>query len=656
MLRKVTIIFTVLIVLSLQFVPGCKKGETTSVDKKVLIIGFDGMDPVILQKLMDEGKMPTFKKLAEEGTFKPLQTSMPPQSPVAWSNFITGMNPGGHGIFDFIHRDPQTLMPYLSTSKAEEPKKKISIGNWVIPLSAGKVELLRHGASFWEILEAKGIPCTVYMIPANFPPVECEARTLSGMGTPDILGTYGTYSYYSNVSPEMKNGELSGGHFYEVNVTDGRVDTSLVGPKNTFKKDAPDAAVDFSVFIDPQNPVGKIVLPDKEIFLKEGEWSEWTRIEFQLIPYLQSVSGICRFYLKEAHPDFKLYVTPINLNPEEPALPISTPSGFSKEIYENIGYFYTQGMPEDTKALTAGIFTDGDFLTQATMAFQGELDGYRYMLSQFDKGLLFFYFSSTDQQSHMFWRNHDNSSPAFKEDGFNKYGDVIEKLYQRMDIVLGEALKKVDEKTSIYVMSDHGFAPFNWSFNLNTWLLDNGYISLIDPSKQEEGELFVNVDWQRTKAYGLGLNGLYINVSGREPEGIVGQGEEREKLVNELVEKLENIVDSKTGKKVIRKAYKREDIYSGKYTEEAPDIIVGFDSGYRISWESSLGKFPKELVADNKDPWSGDHCMAYDVVPGILLTNRKIKTEKPALYDMAPTILAEFGVDKESDMVGSSIF
>ncbi|RMF94268.1 MAG: hypothetical protein D6734_08200 [Candidatus Schekmanbacteria bacterium] len=636
---------------------GCgKKAETSDTKKKVLILGFDGMDPIILRKMMDEGRMPNFKKLAEEGSFKELQTSNPPQSPVAWSNFITGMNPGGHGIFDFVHRDPKTLFPYLSTSRTEAGKKSITIGDWVIPLESGKVELLRHGKSFWEILQSKGVPCTVYMIPSNFPPVECEAKTLSGMGTPDMLGTYGTFSYYSNVEPEMENGEISGGKYYEVYVKRNTVKAKIYGPKNTFRKGAPDCTVDFTVYIDPENPVAKIVLPNKEIFLKEGEWSEWIRIDFELIPYLQSVSGICRFYLKEVHPDFKLYVTPININPEDPALPISTPPDFSKELFENVGYFYTQGMPEDTKALSSGIFDDGEFIKQITLVHEEEVRNYHYLLSQFKSGLLFYYFSSTDQNAHMFWRLHDKNHPAFNQESYDKYGDVLEKVYEEMDDILGYTLKRIDDNTTLIIMSDHGFAPFYYSFNINTWLLNNGYVALIDPSKQGEEELFANVDWSRTKAYVLGLNALYINLAGREANGIVSPGDEYNQLVDELVEKLKKVVDPKTGKKVFRNVYKRDDIYSGPYVKDAPDILLGFARGYRISWEASLGKFPKELITDNMEAWSGDHCMAPEEVPGIILSNKKIVKENPALYDIAPTLLAEFGFEKEKEMVGSNIF
>ena len=174
-------------------VSGCTKSKANNTSKKVLIIGFDGMDPQLLERMMGEDKMPNFRHLKETGSFLPVQTSMPPQSPVAWANFITGLTPGGHGIFDFIHNDPKTMIPYLSTSETKPAGNTIKLGKWIIPLSGGEVLLLRKGKAFWEILEDKGIPTTVFRIPSNFPPVKTEGRALSGMGTPDIVGSYGTF-------------------------------------------------------------------------------------------------------------------------------------------------------------------------------------------------------------------------------------------------------------------------------------------------------------------------------------------------------------------------------------------------------------------------------------------------------------------------------
>ena len=643
-------ILTAIFAFALLLGYGLSESSIKNTDTKVLVIGFDGMDPILLERLIKEGKMPNFERLMKTGGFKPLKTSIPPQSPVAWSNFITGMNPGGHGIFDFIHRETKTMIPYLSTSKTEDAKKKITIGDWAIPLSSGKVTLLRHGKAFWEVLEDHGVPTTIFRAPANFPPIDVPVVQLSGMGTPDIQGTYGTFSFYTDGNTNEFE-DVSGGKVFPVRVMNNKVESKIFGPQNVFKKSKPQTFIDFSVFIDPENLVAKITVQDHQILLKEGEWSEWVALDFELIPFLESVSGICRFYLKEVRPDFKLYVTPVNIDPSSPAMPISTPDNYSEELYEELGFFYTQGIPEDTKALTEKVLEDSEFLEQANIVFKEELDMFDYELSKFKSGLLFFYFGRVDQLSHMFWRTMDSDHPAHEP--ATEHRMLIENIYQEADAVLKKALNQLDSNTTIIVISDHGFAPFYRSFNLNTWLKNEGYVSLVDDS---EGGFLQNVDWSQTRAYGMGFNGLYLNLEGREIKGVVQPGVEKNALMEEISKKLLTIRDLETGKQVISRVYSAEEIYKGQYVKDAPDLIVGYNKGFRASTETVLGKFPKELLKDNVDKWSGDHLIEAKFVPGILLSNKKIQSANPALYDIAPTILAEFGIPKQEWMVGKRVF
>jgi hypothetical protein len=368
------------------------------------------MDYALAKEMMAEGRLPNLAKLAASGTFGPLGTSMPPQSPVAWSNFITGMDAGGHGIFDFVHRDPKTMIPYLSTSKAEASKRKLTLGKYQVPLGADKVELLRHGTPFWEALEARGIPTTIVRIPANFPPSGTASRELSGMGTPDILGGYGTFSYYTSDPYTWAGKEVGGGRIYTVSVMDGVVQGTLQGPSNPFLVDGSKIAADFTVYVDPDEPVAKIVVGAEERVVKVGEWTGWVPISLPLVP-TQSVPVMARFYLKEVRPGFGLYVTPLNLDPMSPAMPISTPASYAAELATATGRFYTQGMPEDTKAFQEGVFTQAEFETQAHLA-GGEVERqYAQVLDRFEGGLLFYYFGNADQVSHMMWTR--SSTPSW---------------------------------------------------------------------------------------------------------------------------------------------------------------------------------------------------------------------------------------------------
>jgi len=640
-------------------------------DKKVMILAFDGMDSKILKTFMDRGKLPNFSKLASEGCFYNLGTSIPPQSPVAWSNFITGKNPGGHGIFDFIHRVPETMEPYLSTSRSEAPDERISLGlfsipnklsipfsKYNLPLSGGSIHLMRKGKAFWEYLDDVGIPSSIIKLPSNYPPVQSGTRSITGMGTPDIQGTYGSFSFYTDNPPDKKQ-EISGGQIIEVKVQENQVKAELFGPPNTFTEEMPTLSIPFSVYVDTDSLVGKIVLPDEDIILNQGEWSEWVKVTFQPIPYIQDLSGICRFYLKEVYPDFKLYVSPINIDPSNPAMSISYPDDYAIELYEKIGLYYTQGMAEDTKALSNGVLSNAEYLQQADFVFQERIKMLEYELDRFcamKTGLLFFYLSSLDQSSHVFWRTMDHNSPAYDPVKDEEFTPVMEQIYQKMDRVLRLVRDKINRNTTLIVMSDHGFSPFNRAFQLNSWLMENGFLSLIDPSKQEEGEHYSNVDWKRTQAYALGLNGLYINLHGREPNGSVMPGKDKEAVIENLIFKLKEETDPENGEKIIIDVFRTDKHYSGPYTSNAPDLIVGYNRGYRSAWESALGAFPKILIKNNTNAWSGDHCMSPRVVPGIFLSNKKVRVVNPKLQDLAPTVLTEFNLEVPDDMIGKPLY
>jgi predicted AlkP superfamily phosphohydrolase/phosphomutase len=623
--------------------------------KKVIVLGIDGMDPQLLKRFIQEGRMPNFASLIQQGSFRELTTSIPPQSPVAWSNLITGTNAGGHGIFDFIHRDPKSMELYFSASKVEPPKHSIHLGSWVIPLGGGSAEQLRKGEAFWQILDKHGIPNSVFRIPSNFPPAPAKGETLSGMGTPDLRGTYGTFSFYTD-DPTAAAGAVEGGQIVPVQVENSQVTANLIGPDNSFRKGSPPATEEFKVAVDPVEAVARITIQGHEFVMKEGEWSGWTPVEFKLVPLFASVKGMCRFYLKQAHPRFQLYVSPVNIDPADPALPISTPSAYSQMLVEEAGEYHTQGIAEDTKALSDGVLDDKEYLEQSRTVLADHRRIFDAEFPKFHAGMFFFYFSSLDLNSHMMWRLMDSKHPGYDATLAEQYGSAISDFYEQMDQVLGEVLPKLDNDTTLLVLSDHGFAPYYRSFNLNTWLLKNGYIKLKSDATSDSSEPFAGVDWSQTKAYGLGLNGLYINLLGRERNGIVHSGAEADSLVKELQQKLLAVTDPHSDNRVITRVDVARDVYKGPYSQSGPDLLVGYNRGYRAGWKTILGAFPADVFEDNTNAWSGDHCMDYTLVPGVLLSNRKIVAENPALTDIAATILGEFGIQKSGTMMGRLVF
>jgi len=656
---------TLLMLVSLLLLNACGEDQSANYKgKRVIILGFDGMSPSLVDEFMREQQLPNFKRLRDLGSYKRLKTSNPPQSPVAWANFITGNDPGGHGIFDFIHRSPKDYLPYLSISRTEAPEQIVKIGKWNIPLKPGQVHNLRQGKAFWEFLGEAGVPVTVFRIPSNFPPVESPGRFFSGMGTPDIRGTYGMFTYYSDV-PVENDSEVSGGVIHLATLENETLTGEILGPINSFVREKsktgrdqghPVSKVSFQVQRDLESRAAKISVGKKEFLLQQGEWSDWVQLKFQMMPLFVNVYGIVRFYLKEAAPNFKLYITPVNIDPCKQSLPISHPPEYGCELVEKFGYFHTLGMPEDTKALDQGVLDDKDFLVQAKSIYQEQLNIFEHEFTRLDEGLLFYYFSSTDLISHMFWRTMDPSHPMYRKNEESEFKNAILHAYQDMDAVLGSVLPRLTENDTLIVLSDHGFAPYYTSFHLNSWLMDNGYLTLYDDTDRENMEFLDGVDWSRTRAYGLGFNSLYLNLAGREGKGTVPDGMIRQQLLEEINTKLLNIVEPETGKKPIFKMYKTKENYNGIYAEKAPEAIVGYNLGYRASWESAIGKVPEGWFKKNQKRWSGDHCMAYDLLPGIVLTNRKIQAEETHIFDIAPTVLAKFGLSSEKEMKGKDFF
>jgi len=618
---------------------------------RLIVLGIDGMDPHLLREYMQRGEMPNFARLAQRGGFTELATTFPPQSPVAWSTVITGLGPGGHGIFDFIHRDPATLRPYLSTSAVDPPLHQIRLGQWLLPLTSARPRLLRQGKAFWQVLDEHRVPATVVRMPANFPPAPTRARTLAGMGTPDLLGGYGTFSFYTD-DPFLPAGDVNGGRVYHVALQASRIDATLEGPPNPFRRDHAPVTSGFSVFVDEKEPAARIDLAGRRIVLRQGEWSEWVPVWFDLIPHVQGVAAICRFYLKEVRPNFRLYVSPLNLDPARPATAISTPAGYSRELARDCGPFYTQGIAEDTKALSSGVLSEAEYLQQARLVLDEEMRLFERELRRFQQGLFFYYFSTLDENGHMLWRSTER--PAAGAPAGQATAATLEDLYREMDRALGKALAACDPNTTVVVLSDHGFAPFARSFNVNAWLAEHGYLAM-RPEGVAGAEFPANIDWARTRAYSLGLNALYVNQKGREAQGIVAAGRDTDDLLKQLSAELLAVRDPLSGRPVLTRIAGGRELYGPGHARSAPDLVLGYNRGYRAGWSTVLGGALGAALEDNNDPWSGDHCIDPAFVPGVLLASRAIVAAHPALADIAPTILRELGVPIPPDMRGTPV-
>jgi predicted AlkP superfamily phosphohydrolase/phosphomutase len=638
--------------------------------KKVIVIGIDGMDPGLAQLMMNEtdgngrSLLPNLRKLH----FSRLGTSTPPQSPVAWATFINGAGPGSHGVFDFVHRHPhEPTGTFYGASEIVPGEGAWEVGDYDLPLDfwpfnhrPAKAELRRQGTPFWDFLDTKGVPTTFYDLPCNYPPSPSKHgyhRCIAGMGTPDMLGTYGTCQHFAENGPEKPESQ-GGVKKSKLDFKDDTARAVLEGPQDSLRvrrdgiplKPLLPIEVEFLAHRDPESNAAVIDIQGKRLLLRAGEWSPWTTLDFHMsTPWFvpsQKASGICRFYLQEVTPNFRLYVTPINIDPANPAVQISEPSSFIQEAADKLGLFYTAGFQEDYEARKYDVFSDDEFIRQADKVLEERLALFEYAVKNYDDGLLFFYFSSSDLQSHILWWNSNDTHPSREEGDARDKMNHVRRLYQRLDTTIGDIVDRYGSQATIVVMSDHGFANFRRQFNLNTWLRFNNYLPA-------DCESLHDADWSKVKAYGLGLNGLYLNLKGREQGGQVEPGAEREALLRELTAKLEAQDDD--GAPVIRKVYRSDEIYKGSATALAPDLIIGYERGYRAAWDTIQGGLTDQFLLDNDMAWSADHCADASVVPGVLFSNRPIQADNPGLVDMAPSILAKFGVDTPATMVGRNV-
>ncbi|HXR78523.1 MAG TPA: alkaline phosphatase family protein [Bryobacteraceae bacterium] len=626
-----------------------RKGFRHARVHKIIFLGLDGLDPRLTEKFMSEGKLPNLQRLKEQGAYSRLRTTYPSLSPVAWSTFATGVNPAKHNIFDFLNRSLKTYVPQLSSAHVTKPRRMLRIGRWQIPLSRPGIEMRRKSQPFWKLLGEQNIGSTIIRVPITFPPDKFNGRQLSAMATPDLRGTQGSFSFFTT---RLGEATYEGGSRYPLKRAGDRFEGELEGPDNTLEESAGALRIPFRIEKKAKDPVYLLRVGKESVTLQPGVYSRWIKLAFRAGPGFK-ISGIARFLITETEPEFSLYVSPIQIDPEKPALPVSHPSFYAAYLAKLFGTFSTLGMAEDTWALNEGVISEQNFLDQAYLLLEEREAMFRNAMEKTRRGVVACVFDTSDRIQHMFYRYlHSNGA----HDGASAvaFGGTIEEMYKKMDNLVGLASSYADDKTALFVLSDHGFCSFRRGINLNSWLRDNGYLVLQDGAR-ESGPYFRGVDWSRTKAYAVGLAGFYINLKGREAGGTVAPGDEAELLKRELIRRLANLFDDECNEVGIRTVYATSDLYKGPYAAEAPDLIVGYNDGYRTSWDAAVGQVTAHVFEDNRKAWSGDHCVDPMLVPGVFFSNRRVEADNPGIEDMAPTALSLFGLEPPRWMEGKPL-
>jgi len=698
--------------------PGAVAAVGEPIPGKIYVLGFDGADAHLTEKFMAEGRLPNLSRLRAQGCYAPLGTTTPPQTPVSWSSFATGKNPGKNGIFDFLRRDLDTYQPdfamynigerqflwgknnhillalgllaislvlgLLFGALARRPARGLTLAAGVglvlalaaffgardlLPYRLPTVENTRQGETFWEVAGRAGIPATVVRVPATYPPRRFDAGDiLAGLGVPDIRGTFGTFSFYTTealADRQDANTEM-GGKIIEVALVDGETDSYIFGPRNRVFDDPPDILPPLHLKVDRSGdtPTVTVTVQDQTQTIPLGAWSDWVSLEFEFSP-LVKLYGISRFYFVSSEP-FGLYMSAINFDPHKPPpIPISEPPEFGKDLTKKVGTYKTLGWSLDTWALNENRIDEKTFLEDVYSTEGKFAEIMDKLLDEGDFKLYVHVYELTDRVAHVFWRLLDKDHPAYDPELAARYGDAILNAYEFMDDIVGRVMKRLGPDDILFVCSDHGFHTWRKSVNYNTWLVRNGYMTLKNNSPDTEkkledlfgqGQFWPNVDWSRTKAYAMGLGDIYINLKGREAKGIVEPGEEYERIRTQLIADLKRFQDPETGAFPVRSVYRREEVYSGYDPDLIPDLLAANNPGYRVSWQTSLGGIPQNLLEINDRKWSGDHCsLDPPITKGIFFSSRKLRTEGVTILDFFPTLLGDLGLPIPDDIDGKRL-
>jgi predicted AlkP superfamily phosphohydrolase/phosphomutase len=641
---------------------------------KLVVLGFDGMDPTLLDVFLKRGEMPAFSRLIKSGGLTKLETTVSPESPTSWASFATGVNPGKHNIYDFLVRDTKTYVPELGITQVEPPS---FLFDWM-PLSRPKVTSLRGGTSFWVTAGKAGVRSAIMTVPVTFPVEDVPSgEMLAGLPVPDVHGTVGSYSYFATDLSRYQEGNSEMAGILKHLTFEGSVAHSqLVGPPNPIVKKKIKAITEKGRLSDADRlTLGQLKAEEyvsiplditwtrgsgqatfqiagQSFTLRTGEWSKWINTDFDINFFIR-IHGMLTFYLADAGNELKLYASPINFRPDAPPVPLSAPASLAADLYKRLGPYRTLGWAEATNPLREERIDEKTFMDDLFRAFDDRANVILDQLAGDNWDLFVGVIESTDRVQHMMFRLLDPAHPAFDPALAEKFGDSIERVYRRADQFVGQVIDILPAGTPIMIVSDHGFHAWRKAVNLNTWLVEQGYMVLQGQTKDKKlddlfggGEFFEAVDWSKTKAYSMGLGQIYFNLRGREGQGVVSPGAESSALADEIKGKLlTTLVDPETRQHIVRNVYKRDDTYSGEYLGNAPDLQIGFEDGYRVSWQTTLGGAPKGIVYPNKEKWSGDHCgFDYQTTSGIFISSVPIASPNPRIMDIAPTVLQFFGV------------
>lgn len=578
-----------------------------------LIIGLDAFDPQVFEQLYEQGRMPNLGRYVTAGGYSRFAVSNPAQSEVSWTSIATGANPGSHGLFDFVHRDPASYN--LSVSLL--PTKGNRFGTQFIPPYQTR--------TIFEQATHKGYPATALWWPATFPArLELPVRTIPGLGTPDIQGRLGVGTLFTEetgLAGEKLKTQIETLHRTGRDGYSGQ----LKGPSQQKKGGAQRSSLEFSLEL-LEDGSARFHIGNYDFQLRSGSWSPILELTFRLGMFF-SIKAVTRAILNRSDQGLRLYFLPLQIHPLSSPWRYATPPGFIKRTWQSAGPFLTLGWPQDTTALEEGWINDEQFLELCESVDHSRERVLKHHLNEFGEGIIGIVFDTLDRIQHMFWRDRP---------------DLIADWYQKLDGLVGRIVEHAQRKGKprIIVVSDHGFSNFNYKIHLNRWLIDHGYLAA--STNGSAGNLRA-VDWSRSQFYALGLNSLYLNLAGREGQGSVTAAE-KEELSRRLCEEL-LAWRGPDGRSVALKVHRQDEALEGPLAGYGPDLLVGYNSGYRASAETGLGEWGAERIETNRDHWGADHCIEPELVPGVLFSNAGLQDYPSPSYREFPALAIDMPLE-----------
>ncbi len=607
-------------------------------DRKLIVLAFDGLDPAVLERFITNGRLPNFAKLAAKRGIQTLETTTPAESATAWVSLATGLPPDDHGIFTSVARRPEDYSLYRLPIEHRR-------GSWWPPWDSAAYESTNtvKTPAFWETTARAGIRTVALRAPYDVPPPDVPGSFfLGGPGVPDATLGDGRYHFLSTNSKEAyREDSLLGGFagVLEVAGKDGR--GTLLGPPGPGGEPA-ELPFEFTV----QNAqVVDVMINGARTSLTLGVVSDPIPITFSV--GRDEVRASASFYLISAEPEVRIYVSPMNLRPDESVYRMSRPGDWAAELFENYGPYHTAGHAFDTLGLADGATLKNVFAENGLRIFDERRKQLISVLSDYPWNLFFHFDDSIEQAQHLFYRyaEVDPSDPGI----FIAFGDLLYKAYESADETLGDVLNRATHvNADVVVLSAYGCSGVERWFDLNAWLRENVYLTLYKDPKDLRpvfayndtryfSRAFDGMNWSKTRAYSCGSGFVYLNRLGREGQGTVETGAT---LKDEIAERLADVKHE--DKKVCAAVEPGEKAFPKLADEKRPDLVVSLEPGFQVAGASRLGLTGRSVIAENDTFWTGGHSTVDpSAVPGVFLATSNLG--KPSkVTDAASAILNYF--------------